>query len=240
MVEILTISAEPRERAGKSSARAARRAGRVPGVIYGTTKDPALVTLDAKDLLKELKTGSFLATIYDLEIGDRKERVLPRDVDFDPVTDWAIHVDFMRVSGSTSVDVQVPVVFLNQEESPGLKRGGLLNVVRHEIEMVCNADSIPPNIEIDLTGLEIGDSVHISMITLPAGAKPTITDRDFTIATIAAPTVVQEEAAEAAEAAIAAAEAAEAAAAAGEVLEEEVAEGEEAKPAEGEDDKGKE
>ncbi len=237
MVEFIAISAELRERAGKGSARAARRAGRVPGVVYGATKDPALVTLDAKDLLRELKSGSFLATVYDLDVGGRKERVLPREVHFDPVTDGAIHVDFMRVSAATSVTVEVPVVFLNEEEAPGLKRGGLLNVVRHEIEMVCNADSIPPNIEVDLTGLEIGDSVHISMIALPAGATPTITDRDFTIATIAAPTVVQEEAAEAAEAAIAAAEAAEAAELAGEVPEEEAAEGEEAKPAEGADAK---
>ncbi len=236
MVEIVAISAEPRERAGKGSARAARRAGRVPGVIYGATKDPAMVTLDAKALRRELRTGSFLATVYDLDIGGRKERVLPRDVHFDPVTDGAIHVDFLRVSAATSVTVEVPVLFLNDEESPGLKRGGLLNVVRHEIEMVCNADSIPPNIEVDLTGLEIGDSIHIGMIALPEGATPTITDRDFTVATIAAPTVVQEEAAEAAEAAIAAAEAAEAAELAGEGLEE-AAEAGDAKPDEGEDAK---
>ncbi len=193
MAEILTIAAQRRERAGKGPARAARRAGRVPGVIYGSKKDPAMITLDPRELERELKTGGFLATIYNVSIDQNKERVLPRDVQFDPVTDRAIHVDFLRVSAATSVTVQVPVNFLNDEESPGLKRGGLLNVVRHEIEMTCRADAIPSGIDIDLTGLDIGDSIHISMITLPDGVAPTITDRDFTVATIAAPTVVQED-----------------------------------------------
>jgi len=192
MAEVSIIAAERRERAGKGPARAARRAGRVPGVIYGAKKDPAMVTLDPRDLDRELNTGGFMATIYDVQIEQDKERVLPRDVQFDPVTDRPIHVDFLRVSATTSVTVQVPVNFLNEEESPGLKRGGLLNVVRHEIEMTCRADAIPSTIEIDLTGLDIGDSVHISMISLPDGVAPTITDRDFTVATIAAPTVVQE------------------------------------------------
>jgi len=192
MAEISTIAAQRRERAGKGPARAARRAGRVPGIIYGAKKDPAMVTLDPRELDRELNTGGFMATIYDVQIEQDKERVLPRDVQFDPVTDRPIHVDFLRVSATTSVTVQVPVNFLNEEESPGLKRGGLLNVVRHEIEMICRADAIPSAIEIDLTGLDIGDSIHISMISLPDGVAPTITDRDFTVATIAAPTVVQE------------------------------------------------
>ena len=193
MAEISIIAAQRRERAGKGPARAARRAGRVPGVIYGAKKDPAMVTLDPRELDRELNTGGFMATIYDVQIEQNKERVLPRDVQFDPVTDRPIHVDFLRVSATTSVTVQVPVNFLNEEESPGLKRGGLLNVVRHEIEMICRADAIPSAIEIDLTGLDIGDSIHISMISLPDGVAPTITDRDFTVATIAAPTVAQEE-----------------------------------------------
>jgi large subunit ribosomal protein L25 len=193
MAEISIIAAQRRERAGKGPARAARRAGRVPGVIYGSKKDPSMVTLDPRELDRELQTGAFLATIYDVQIDRDKERVLPRDVQFDPVTDRPIHVDFLRVSATSSVTVQVPVNFLNEEESPGLKRGGLLNVVRHEIEMNCRADAIPSSIDIDLAGLDIGDSVHISMISLPDGVAPTITDRDFTIATIAAPTVVQEE-----------------------------------------------
>ncbi len=193
MAEISIIAAQRRERAGKGPARAARRAGRVPGVIYGAKKDPAMVTLDPRELDRELQTGTFLATVYDVQVEKDKERVLPRDVQFDPVTDRAIHVDFLRVSAATSVTVQVPVNFLNEEESPGLTRGGLLNVVRHEIEMSCRADAIPSAIEIDLTGLDIGDSIHISMITRPDGVAPTITDRDFTVATIAAPTVVQED-----------------------------------------------
>jgi len=193
MAEVSTIAAERRERAGKGPARAARRAGRVPGVIYGAKKDPAMVTLDPRELDRELNTGGFMATIYDVQIEQDKERVLPRDVQFDPVTDRPIHVDFLRVSATTSVTVQVPVNFLNEEECPGLKRGGLLNVVRHEIEMICQADAIPSAVEVDLTGLDIGDSIHISMISLPDGVAPTITDRDFTVATIAAPTVAQEE-----------------------------------------------
>ena len=193
MSEIQGIAAERRERAGKGPARAERRAGRVPAVIYGSKKDPEMITLELRELDKELNTGSFMATVYEIKIDGGNERVLPRDVHFDPVSDRAIHVDFLRVSASTAVTVQVPVVFLNEEECPGIKRGGLLNVVRHEIEMSCRADAIPPQIEVDLTGLDIGDSVHISMITLPDGVAPTITDRDFTIATVAAPTVVQEE-----------------------------------------------
>ena len=193
MADYTIIAAQRRERAGKGPARAARRAGRVPGVIYGSKKDPSMVTLDPRELDRELQTGAFLATIYDVQIDRDKERVLPRDVQFDPVTDRPIHVDFLRVSATSSVTVQVPVNFLNEEESPGLRRGGLLNVVRHEIEMNCRADAIPSSIDIDLAGLDIGDSVHISMISLPDGVAPTITDRDFTIATIAAPTVVQEE-----------------------------------------------
>ncbi len=197
MAEISTIAAQRRERAGKGPARAARRAGRVPGVIYGSKKDPSMVTLDPRELDRELKTGAFLATVYDVQIDQDKERVLPRDVQFDPVTDRAIHVDFLRVSAASSVTVQVPVNFLNEEESPGLKRGGLLNVVRHEIEMTCRADAIPASIDVDLTGLDIGDSIHISMISLPDGVAPTISDRDFTVATVAAPTLAQEEEAEA-------------------------------------------
>ena len=167
----------------------------MPGVIYGAKKEPSLVTLDPRELDRELRTGAFLATVYDVQTGADKERVLPRDVQFDPVTDRVLHVDFLRVSAASTVTVQVPVNFLNEEHSPGLKRGGLLNVVRHEIEMICRADAIPPSVEVDLTGLEIGDSIHISMIALPDGVAPSITDRDFTVATIAAPTVVQEEAA---------------------------------------------
>ncbi len=201
MSEISKLSAEPRERAGKGAARAARRAGRVPGVIYGAKKDPVLITLDPQDLRREISGGGFFATLFDVEVGGGNERVLPRDMQLHPVTDRPIHVDFLRVRRDTQINVMVPVVFLNEEESPGLKRGGVLNVVRYEVEVSCQADAIPPQLEIDLTGRDIGDSAHISEVTLPEGVQPTITDRDFTIATIAAPSVIREEAAEAAEAA---------------------------------------
>ena len=187
MSDTITLAAEPRERAGKGSARASRRAGRVPAVIYGAKKDPAMVTLENKEKKKKMNQGGFFATLIDVEVGSGKERCLARDVQLHPVTDVPIHVDLLRVSAKTQVTVQIPVSFLNEEESPGLVGGGVLNVVRYEIEMNCRADSIPPQIEIDLTGLEVGDGVHISMVTLPEGAAPTITDRDFTIATIAAP-----------------------------------------------------
>lgn len=196
MVEITSIAAEARPNAGKGPARALRRAGRVPGVIYGAKKSPVMISLDPRDIWRALKSGSFLATVYDVQVDGKTERVLPRDIQFHPVSDDPTHVDFLRVSAATSVTVHVPVHFLNEEAAPGLKRGGLLNVVRHDIEMICRADAIPPHIEVDLAGLEIGDSVHISMVTLPDGVTPTITDRDFTIATIAAPTVVRDEAAE--------------------------------------------
>jgi len=193
MSDISIIPAKPRTGSGKGPARATRRAGRVPAVVYGAKKDPNLISLDPQDLMRALRAGSFMATIFDVDIEGKSERVLPRDVQFHPVSDQPLHVDFLRVASTTTVTVNIPVAFLNEEESPGLKRGGLLNVVRHDIEANCRADAIPHHIEVDLTGLEIGDSVHISMITLPEGVAPTI-DRDFTVATIAAPTVVQEEA----------------------------------------------
>ncbi len=196
MSETIALPAEPRERAGKGAARAVRRAGRVPAVIYGDRKDPLTISLDPRDVDRELHRPGFFATLFDVEIGGKKHRVLPRDVQLDPVSDRTVHVDFLRVAQDTEVTVNVPVNFMNDEESPGLKRGGVLNIVRHEIEFSCRADAIPQQIEIDLTGLDIGDSVHISMIQLPDGVTPTITDRDFTIATVAAPSAVKAEAAE--------------------------------------------
>jgi len=194
-----TISAESRDRVGKGAARAVRRAGRVPAVIYGDKKDPVLISLEPRALRKQLDTGHFFSTVYTVDVGGTAERALPRDCQFHPVTGDAMHVDFMRVSKATRTNVMVPCVFLNEEESPGIRRGGLLNVVRHEIELICGVDDIPEQLDIDLTGLDIGDSVHISAITLPEGVQPTITDRDFTIATIAAPsrTIEEEEEAEA-------------------------------------------
>ncbi len=196
MSDTIALPAEPRERVGKGAARAVRRAGRVPAVIYGDRKDPLTISLDPRDVDRELHRPGFFATLFDVEVGGKKHRVLPRDVQLDPVSDRTVHVDFLRVAQDTEVTVNVPVNFMNDEESPGLKRGGVLNIVRHEIEFSCRADAIPQQIDLDLTGLEIGDSVHISMIRLPEGVTPTITDRDFTIATVAAPSAVKAEAAE--------------------------------------------
>lgn len=195
MSDTVELPAQPRERAGKGPARATRRAGMVPGVIYGAKKDPSLIAVEERIVNKLLHKGGFFSTLFDVKVNGKAERVLARDVQFDPVSDKPVHVDFLRVSAATSVHVEVPVHFLNEAQCPGIKAGGVLNVVRHEVELVCRADAIPPHIEVDLTGLEIGDGVHISMVKLPDGVQPAITDRDFTIATIAAPTVVREEAA---------------------------------------------
>ena len=187
------IAAEPRERAGKGAARAARRAGQVPGVIYGAKKEPSIINISEKELVRELSQVGFFARLYELRLGKAKEKVLARDVQFHPVSDRPIHIDFLRVSASSTVTVAVPCSFINEEACPGLVQGGVLNVVRYELDLVCRADAMPAEIEIDLTGLEFGDGVHISSITLPDGVESAITDRDFTICTIAAPVVHVEE-----------------------------------------------
>ena len=199
MDDIHTLAAEPKERAGKGAARATRRAGRIPGVIYGAKKAPVMITLDPQDVQQEIRGGGFFTTLFDIKVNGGNERVLARDLQLHPVSERPLHIDFLRVSTSTVVVVEVPCNFVNDEESPGIKRGGVLNVVRHTLELSCRADAIPNEIEIDLTGLDIGDSVHISQIDLPDGVTPTITDRDFTIASVAAPSVIKEEAAEEAE-----------------------------------------
>lgn len=203
MTERRTISAEMRRGTGKGAARAVRREGRVPAVIYGDGKDPETISLAFNELVQHLQRGRFLSTLYEVHVDGKSERVLPRDVQFNVITDLPIHVDFMRVGRGKRVPIMVPVHFVNEEESPGLKRGGVLNVVRHDVEVMCPADDIPDALEADLTGLEIGDNINISQISLPANATPTITDRDFTVATIAAPTIMaateEEEEAEAEE-----------------------------------------
>jgi large subunit ribosomal protein L25 len=217
MSEVHSLEAMPRARAGKGAARQTRRDGRVPGVIYGNKQDPVMISLDPKALMRELHKSGFFATLFDLQLDGGQHRVLPRDVQFDPVTDKPIHADFLRVSADTKVHVNVPVVFQNEPASPGIKRGGVLNIVRHEIELICAADKIPHELRFDLTGLDIGDSLHISAITLPEGVVPAIGDRDFTVATIVAPSAqkADAEAEAAAAAAPAAVEGAAAAPAAG-------------------------
>lgn len=188
------LSAETRDRVGKGAARAVRRAGRVPAVIYGDKKDPVTISLEPRELRKQLNTGNFFATVYAVEVaGGDNERVLPRDVQFHPVRDETMHVDFLRVSKLTRTNVMVQCNFINEDDSPGLTRGGMLNVVRHEIEVICGVDDIPDQFELDLAGLDIGDSIHAGVLALPDGVDLVIADRDFTIATIAAPTLKTEE-----------------------------------------------
>lgn len=204
MSEISVFTAESRAVSGKGGARATRRAGRVPAVIYGNHQDPQTVSVEPIELGRALERADFYISQFDVEIGDQTERVMAREVQFHPVTDRPMHVDFLRVTAETRIKVWIPVVFVNEELSPGLKRGGVLNVVRREIEVFCAVGSIPDIITFDLEGLEINDSIHISMIELPEGVVPTIADRDFTVATVASPTVVRDEAIEAAAAAEAA------------------------------------
>lgn len=207
MSDQLTISAEPRERAGKGASRALRREGRVPAVIYGDKKEAQTIHVEARALNKLLGTGHFMNSLVQVEVNGVKTRTLPKDVAFDPVTDRPLHVDFFRLAKGAKVQVNIPVVFVNEEASPGLKRGGVMNVVRHELDLMCDADHIPDQIEIDVTGLEIGDSIHISNITLPDGAESAITDRDFTIAGVTAPSALKSSDDEAEEEAAAAEEA---------------------------------
>lgn len=193
MSETLTLSAELRERAGKGASRVLRREGRTPAVIYGGNQDPVAIHIEEKALAKALGTGHFFNAIVELTVDGKTVRTLAKDVAFHPVSDRPQHADFLRVSANAEVHVNVPVVFQNEESAPGIKQGGVLNVVRHELELVCEASKIPDEIVVDLAGLEVGDSVHISAVTLPAGTRSAITDRDFTIATIATPTVLTEE-----------------------------------------------
>ena len=187
MSDITTISAEQRERVGKGSARAARRAGLVPAVIYGDKKEPLGINMSSREITKIVHQPGIFGRLLDIEVGGKKSTVLARDIQFHPVSDNILHMDFLRVSGSAMVAVGVPVEFINEDLCPALKIGGVLNVVRHEIELNCPATAIPEKIIIDLDDLKIGDSIHISAIELPEGVEPTITDRDFTVATLQSP-----------------------------------------------------
>lgn len=196
MADFDVIEASAREASTKGGIRALRQSGMVPCVVYGEGVDPAMVAVDRRVIDKELNRGGFQGRVYELQLGKKKQRILPKDVQLHPVTDVPLHVDFLRLSDDARVSVNVPVTFVDEDGSPGLSRGGVLNVVRYEVELSCPADAIPENIELVLTGLDIGDAVKISDVKLPDGVEPAITDRDFTIATIAAATAVAEEAAE--------------------------------------------
>ena len=189
--QISEIKASARPRSGKGGARAARREGRVPGVIYGNGAAEN-VTLDHRELTLLWGRGTFLSTIIDLDIDGNKQKVIPREIQLDPVKDLPLHVDFQRVGPGARIRVNVPVRFINEGLSPGLKRGGVLNVVRHEVEVTCPADAIPDHFEFDLEGLEIGRSIHISATKMPEGVKPTIVNRDFTVATVAGHKIEEE------------------------------------------------
>jgi large subunit ribosomal protein L25 len=193
MSEQLTLPAEARDRAGKGASRALRREGRVPAVVYGEKKEPLSIHVEEKLLTKMLHTGHFMNSVVMIDFQGKPQRTLPKAVDFHPVTSRPIHVDFLRIGEHTKVTVAVPVRFDNEDASPGLKRGGVLNVVIHELELVCDAASIPNEIHVPLDGLDIGDSVHIGQVQLPDGVVPSNQEEDFTVATIVAPSAMKAE-----------------------------------------------
>lgn len=181
------LKAQLRERVGKGSSRELRRNGLVPAVIYGDKQTPISISLTSKDVTMKIHAGGFMTTVATIDVDGQKISVLPKDYQLDPVRDFTVHVDFLRVSGDTLLTVEIPVHFVNEDKSPGIKIGGVLNVVRHEVELYCPANAIPEFITADLSGLKIGDGIHISHIKLPEGVTSVIADRDFTIATIVSP-----------------------------------------------------
>ncbi|HVZ03530.1 50S ribosomal protein L25/general stress protein Ctc [Hyphomicrobium sp.] len=185
MSELISLKATARPRAGKGAARQARRDGNVPAVIYGNSETPEMINLEYNELWKQVLRGHFTSTAIELDVEGKKHIVLARDVQVDPVRDTPLHVDFQRVGKDGVIRVSIPVHFTNEAASPGLKRGGVLNIVRHDVEVFCPYDKIPRFFEISLEGMEIGRSIHISAVTMPEGVTPVIKNRDFTIATIA-------------------------------------------------------
>jgi large subunit ribosomal protein L25 len=187
MAEASVLDAVTRPGTGKGAARSARREGLVPGVVYGGGEAPVAINIKSNELMKELKAGKFLARLITLKVDGREDRVICRGVQRDVVKDMPIHVDFLRLSERSRINLYIPVEFVDREKSKGLKRGGVLQVVRPEVELVVTAGEIPEKITVSLAGLDINDTVHISSVELPAGTRPTITDRDFVIANITAP-----------------------------------------------------
>ena len=189
MAERTVMEAETRSAAGTGAARAVRRAGKVPGIVYGPECENMKIALPGRALEREALRPGFFAQLFELKVDGSSMDVLARDLQLHPVTDAILHVDFLAVKAGSTVAVAVPVVFVNEEACDGLRRGGVLNVVRHEVELYCPADAIPEALTVDLAGLDIGASVHIGAVALPEGVTPVIDDRDFTVATVAAPTV---------------------------------------------------
>jgi large subunit ribosomal protein L25 len=193
MSQVTTFAATARTKTTKGAVSAIRAAGHVPAVIYGDKQTPALIAVENKILVRHLETAGFMTRLFDIEIDGKKHRVLPRDVQFDPVSDRPLHVDFLRVSAHTRVRVSIPVAFLNADKSPGIKRGGTLNIVHHEIEVLCAPDKIPARFEVSLEGLQINDAIHLSALNLAADIKLVTHEKDFTIATIAVPSAIRSE-----------------------------------------------
>jgi large subunit ribosomal protein L25 len=193
MAAVKQLQAVARDRVGKGAARAVRRQSQVPAVIYGAGAPPDAIALDFNQTRQLIAAGRFLTTVFEIDVGGRMTRAIPRDYQLDPVKDFPLHVDFLRLAEGQNITVEIPVHFENHEASPGLKRGGALNVVRHTIELSVRADAIPDALVADLSGLDINDSLHISAIPMPEGATLTITDRDFTVVTIAPPSGMTDE-----------------------------------------------
>ncbi len=188
MASFTSIKAEVRELAGKGAARATRRAGKIPAVIYGAKQEPSLIALDPREVMRELVRGGWRSRLFEVQMGGATQRALMRDVQFHPVSDKPEHVDFQRLAPGEAIRVAVAVTFSNEAISPGLKRGGMLNVVRHSVEVLCDPDQVPDHFGADLGALDINDNIRFSDLTGTEGARPTIADRDFVVATVAAPT----------------------------------------------------
>jgi large subunit ribosomal protein L25 len=193
MAEFTSLAAQTREGVGKGANRSLRRSGRVPAVVYGDDAPQEMISLEARELRRALHNPRFFSTLCSLQVDGEAVRVLPREVQLHPVSEEPLHIDFVRVGRHATVTVTVPVVFANEDISRGLKRGGVLNIVRREVELLCPVDAIPQEITVDLKDADIHDSLHISQVSLPEGVRPAIADRDFTIATISAPTIIREE-----------------------------------------------
>ncbi len=182
--ERVSLSATVRERVGKGAARYVRREGKIPAVIYGDKKPPETISIDYQQFSVEYFKGNLASNVIEVDVNGDKKLVIPRDIQVDPVKDTPMHADFMRIAADGIVTINVPVHVINEDKSPGMKRGGILNIVRHEVEVSCPYDKIPQEFVVDLAGRDIGETIHISAITLPEGVKPVIDDRDFTLVTL--------------------------------------------------------
>lgn len=193
MAEAVELKAQARDRVGKGAARALRREGLIPAVIYGSKQPPEAIAISYKEAHKRIYAGGFLSHVITLDVDGTKHQVIPRDYQLDPVKDFPLHVDFLRVAAGARINVQVPVAFINEDKSPGLKRGGVLNIVHHALDLTVAADRIPEQIIVDLEGKDVGDTIHISDITLPPGVVDHSHEADVTIATIVAPSGMRSE-----------------------------------------------